>query len=69
MLGERLDAGLVAAGDAQRSRPLGHRRHPLRDRGRGRADEAAALEHVERPGALADEVRRRLEAGGPVDAA
>ena len=36
---------------------------------RRRADEAAAREHVERARALADEVRRRLEAGFPADAA
>ena len=45
------------------------RRHALGDRERRGADEAAAGEHVERAGALADEVRRRLEAGAEADAA
>ena len=38
-------------------------------RSRRRADESAAFEHVERSRPLADEVRRRLEAGAPADAA
>ena len=45
------------------------RRHRLGNRGGRGADEPAGGEHVERPGALADEVRRRLEAGLPADAA
>ena len=42
---------------------------PFGDRRSGRAHEATPLQHVERAGALADQVRRRLEAGAPVDAA
>ena len=49
--------------------PVGERRHPLRERRRGRADEPAGGEDVERAGPLADEVRRRLEARGVRDAA
>ena len=45
------------------------RRQPLGERGRRRADEPAACEHVERAGPLADQVRRRLEPGVPADAA
>ena len=37
------------------------RRHALRERARGDADEPARAEHVERARPLADEVRRRLE--------
>ena len=43
--------------------PCGERRHPLGERERRRADEPARGEHVERPVALADEVRRRREPG------
>ena len=37
------------------------RRHRFRERCRGRTHEPAGGEHVQRPGPLADEVRRRLE--------
>ncbi len=49
--------------------PVGERRHSLGERRRGGADEPAGSENVERPGALTDEVRRRLEARGVRDAA
>ena len=49
-------------------RSVGERWHSLRERRRGSADEAAGGEHVERPGTLTDEVRRRLEARGVRDA-
>ena len=51
------------------SGPLTGRRHTFRDGGRRRAHEPAALEHGESADALADEVRRRLEARAPVHAA
>ena len=69
LLGETLDAGLLAGGELDPLGPLVGRRQQLRERGRGSADEPARSEDVERPCALADEVRRRLEAGVPADAA
>ena len=69
LLGERVDPGLVARRDANDSRPLAGRRKAFRHGRRRCADETAALEHRERAGPLADEVRRRLEPRSPVDAA
>ena len=69
VLGERVDARLVADLEAQRLGPGRRRRHPLGERGRRGDDEPAAGEHVERAVALADEVRRRREARLPADAA
>src|SRR6266540_828875 len=68
-LGELLQADLLAAGDPDRLRAGGRRRHRLGERGGRRADETSRGEHVECARALADEVRRRIEAGSPVDAA
>ena len=51
------------------ARAARQRRQAFGERRGGGADEPARREHVERPGALADEVRRRLEAGVPADAA
>ena len=65
-LGEPVDARLLADGQSGPAPGARRRRHPLRERRRRGADEAAGGEHVERPGPLADEVRRRLE---PADAA
>ena len=50
-------------------RPRASRAEALGQRGRRDDDEAALLEHLERAGPLADEVRRRPEAGVPADAA
>ena len=61
LLGERVDARLVAAARPGALRAALRRAAALGDGGRRRADEPAALEHVERAGPLADEVRRRLE--------
>ncbi len=68
-LGERLDADLGAGAELDLDGTRGGRRHRLGERARGRADEAAPREHVERPRALAGEVRRRLEARVPAHAA
>ena len=68
-LGERLEPGRLAGREPDRRRPGLGRRQRLRDRGRRGADEPARREHVERPRALADEMRRRLEPGAPVHAA
>ena len=65
---ERVDPPLVTGRDPQRRRPFVRRRNTFGDGGCRGADEAAALEHGQRPSALADEVRRRLEPGAPVDA-
>ena len=69
LLGEPVEAGLGADLEPDRLRPLCRRRHPLGERGRRRADEPAACEHVERARPLADEVRRRLEPGAPAHTA
>ena len=68
-LGERVDSRLVAVRDDSpaRGRPSGGRsapqsRRPMRRRSR-------RCEHLERSGALADEMGRRLEPGVPADAA
>ena len=68
-LGEAVEAGLLADHEPHRLRSRGVRRHPLGERRGRRADEPAGGEDVEGAGALADEVRRRLEAGGVRDAA
>ena len=69
VLGECVDARLVAGRHLQRRRTGGERRQSLGDGGGRRADEPAAFEHRERTGALADEVRRRLEPRPEPDAA
>jgi hypothetical protein len=69
LLGQLVESGLVARLDMKGLRTRVLRRQSLRERGGGGADQAAPSEHVERPGALADEVRRRLQAGAPADAA
>jgi hypothetical protein len=69
VLHDCVDAGLLARPKAQRLGPLVARRHAFGER-RGRdADDAARGEHVEGAGALAHEVRRRLKARVPADAA
>ena len=55
--------------ELERLGPRLRRRQRLRERVRGRADEPAAGEHVERARPLAHEMRRRLEPGLPADAA
>ena len=67
MLGEPVDARLVADADRQRLRPGRTGRQPLRERASGGADETPGREHVESAIALADEVRRRLEPRLPAD--
>ena len=69
LLREPVEAGLGSDLEPDRLRPLRSRRDPLGECGRGRGDEAAAREHVEGARTLADEMRRRLEAGAPADAA
>ena len=68
-LGERLEPGLLATSERKRRRA--HVRGGIRlgQRDRRRADEPAAGEHLQGARPLADEVRRRLEPGAPVDAA
>ncbi len=67
-LGELLEADLLARCDPDRLRTSVLWRHRLCER-RGRSgDEPTRSEHVECARALTDEVRRRLEAGAPVDA-
>src|SRR5262249_9314469 len=67
-LGERVDARLLPARDAERGGPDLRRRHGIGERSRRGAHEAAAVEQLERAGALADEVRRRLEPRAPAHA-
>ena len=69
VLGKSVEAGRGPGSERERLGPRLRRRHRLGQRGRGGADEPARREHVERAGPLADEVRRRLEPGAPVDAA
>ncbi len=69
LLRQAVEAGLAADLQPDRLGPCSRRRHALGERGRRRGDEAAAGEDVEGAGALADEVRRRLEARAPADAA
>src|SRR5207248_10342708 len=61
VLGERVDARVVAYCDLEAGRTRRGRRHALGERDRGDADQATCGQHVERPGPFADEVRRRLE--------
>ena len=68
-LGKRLEPGRLAGREPDRRRPRLGRRQRLRDRGGRGTDEPAGSEHLERPRALADEMRRRLEPGAPVHAA
>src|SRR5581483_4351473 len=67
--GEGIDARLVAARDSHGPRTHVGRRHRLGERERGRADEPAALEQLERTRPLAHEMRWRLEPRAPPDAA
>ena len=60
-LGEAVEAGLIADDEPHGPWPELRRRHPLGERGGRRADEPAGGEDVEGAGALADEMRRRLE--------
>ena len=69
VLDESVDPRLVARRDPERRRTLRRGRDAFRQRHRGRADETSGSEHLERPQALADEMRRRLEAGAVADAA
>ena len=69
VLREGVDPRLVAHRELEPVRPCLRRRHLLGERRRRRADQPAALQHVERAGTLADEMRRRLEPGVPADAA
>src|SRR5204863_3361390 len=69
LLAEGLETRLVADLQLDRRRAGGRRRDRLGKRRRRRADEPAAGEQVERPGALADEVRRRRKTGFPAHAA
>ncbi len=69
ILREALDALLGTGLQLERSRPRRRRRHALGDRACGGADDPAAGEHLERAGALPDEVGRRLEPRLPGDAA
>ena len=69
MLRDRVDPRLVARREIEPCRPRRRRRRELGDRRRRRAHEPPGGEHVERPGPLADQVRRRLEPGLPADAA
>ncbi len=66
---EPVEARLVSDLEANGLRPPGCGRDALGERRCRRANEAAAREHVEGTGSLADEVRGRLEAGAPPDAA
>ena len=66
---EALRQVLRVVGQADRLGALWERRHALGEsRGRHR-DETAGREHVQGPGTLADEVRRRVEPRFPADAA
>ena len=66
--GETLEARLVAARETHRLWSLFVGRNPLGQCRRRRADEPARREDVERPGALADEMRWRFEPRGVRDA-
>ena len=68
-LREAVEPGLVAYPKTNARRALRCGRRPLRERRRRGADEPALREHVEGAGSLANEVRRRLEAGAPAHAA
>jgi hypothetical protein len=62
-LDERVEPELVSDRDPDRGRPLVLKRQAFRERPRGSSDEASGREDVERAGALADEMRRRVEPG------
>ena len=68
-LGEPVEARLGPDVESHRLGPRRERRNALRERGRRGADQPAARQHVERAGAFADEMRRRLEPGAPADTA
>jgi hypothetical protein len=67
-LDECVEPDLVSDGDPDRRRPLVLRGQAFSKSSCGGGDEAAGREHVERAGALSDEVRRRLEPGADRDA-
>ncbi len=67
LFGEALDADLQTGSELERGGSRRRGRQQLGHRMRRRTDEAAACEHGERTSALADEVRRRLEAGLPAN--
>ena len=69
LLGEPVDARLVADAEVDGSGSRLERRQALGERARRRADEPARGEHVERAVALADEMWRRLEPRLVADAA
>ncbi len=68
LLGDGVDAGVVAGGEADRRGPRLRRGHLLGERCCRRADEPAGRKDVEGARSLADEVRRRLEPRAPADA-
>jgi hypothetical protein len=68
-LREVVEPGRLGPAQDDRLGPRLRWRHRLGDGGGRRAHEPASGEDLERPRALADEVRRRLEPGAPVDAA
>ena len=68
-LGELLDPLLLPRRDPDGQRPRLLGRKPFGQGSRRDDDEAALLEHLERGDPLADEVRRRPEAGVPADTA
>ena len=67
-LGQQVDPRFLPLGYFDRAGPLARRRHALGECSRRGADEPAAIEHVERPRPLTDEMWRRLEARRPLDA-
>jgi hypothetical protein len=69
LLDQRLEPPLLAGSDCDRRGASPRRRHALGERRRRDDDEPAALQDVQRPRPLTDEVRRRREAGVPAHAA
>ncbi len=69
LLHEGVEVDLVSHRDADRVGTVRGRREPLRESPGRRAHEAALGEHRKRAGALAHEVRGRVEAGADRDAA
>ena len=69
LLGEPAHTGLGADLEPDRGRSSIRRGHALRERGGRGADEPSGGEDLERARTLADEMRRRLEAGAPANAA
>src|SRR5207247_9820195 len=65
---DRVDARVVSGAEANRLGPRLGWGHGFGERGRGCAAEAAAGEHIEGAGPLADEVRRRLGDGAAAEA-